>query len=67
MAQENLAIAEVSVAAHDSTIDPRPHLEAALTYLAAALTVFDPEHLSHYYEKAARLRDRLRARLADLD
>ncbi len=65
--KENLAIVEESVADHDATPDPRPHLEAALAHVDAALTVFDPEHMSYNLEKATRLRDDLKARLAELD
>ena len=64
--QENLALAELAIADHEATKDPRPHLEAALTYVEAALTVFDPDHMSYNFEKATRLREHLKARLAEL-
>ena len=67
MTQENLAHTEKAIADHDTTTDPRPHLEAALAHVEAALTVYDPEHMSHHFEKATLLRDHLKARLADLD
>jgi len=63
MAQENLALAEEARADHDSTADPRPHLTAALAHVEAALTVYDPEHMSYDHDTATRLRDRLRDRL----
>jgi hypothetical protein len=66
MTRENLALAEQSIADHDTTADPRPHLEAALAHVEAALTVYDPEHMSHDHGTATRLRDRLAARLAAL-
>lgn len=40
----NLALLEEEWAAHDSTVDPQPHLKNALKHIAAALTVFGPEH-----------------------
>jgi tetratricopeptide (TPR) repeat protein len=64
---ENLARAEAALADHAATDDPVPHLRAALTHVTAALTVFDPVHTSYLHEIASRLRDSLRARLADFD
>lgn len=61
--QENLALVEEAIAEHDSTDDPRPHLEAALAHVEAALTVYDPELMSYYFEKATRLRDDIQAKL----
>ena len=61
--QVNLAIAEVSLAQHDSCTDPAPHLRAALAHVEAALEVFDPEHMPYDHQKATDLRDRLRAAL----
>ena len=63
--QRNLAIAELAIADHDATRNPRPHLEAALAHVEAALTVYDPDHMSYDYGTATRLRDHLKARLAD--
>jgi tetratricopeptide (TPR) repeat protein len=65
--KENLALAEEAFADHAATDDPVPHLRAALTHVTAALTIFDPVHTSYNHEKASRLRDSLRARLADFD
>jgi len=62
--RENLAIAELARAEHQATADPRPHLEAALAHVDAALTVFDPEHMPFNYEKATTLRNDIKARLA---
>lgn len=67
MTQENMAILEKSRADHDTCTDPRPHLEAGLAHVQAALTVFDPEHMPYDNGTATNLRDRLRARLAALD
>ena len=64
-AQENLALAELSRANHGATADPRPHLEAALGHVTAALEVYDPEHMPFHHEQATRLRDDLLARLGD--
>ena len=66
MTQENLAIAEEAIANHDTTPDPRPHLEAALRHVEDALTVYDPEHMSYDHAKATRVRDRMRAALEAL-
>ena len=65
--QNNLGDAEMAIAAHDTTKDPRPHLEAALSHVDAALTVFDPEHMSYHFETTTRLRDDIKAKLAALD
>jgi len=67
MTQENMAILEEALAEHDTCTDRRPHLEAGLVHVEAALTVYDPEHMLYYFEKAAKLRDLFRARLAALD
>jgi len=63
MTQENMAIAEEARARHDSTSDPRPHLEAALVHVGNALRIFDPEHMGYYHDKANALRDRIQAAL----
>ncbi|MFN3148040.1 MAG: hypothetical protein ACE368_23785 [Paracoccaceae bacterium] len=65
MTQENLALAELARAEHGATAHPRPHLEAALGHVSAALEVYDPEHMSARYVAATRLRDDLLARLGD--
>lgn len=64
---EHLAITHLFLADHDTTADPRPHLETALAHVEAALTVYDPAHMSYHHEKAALLRDDIRARLAAPD
>ncbi|MEM9870722.1 MAG: hypothetical protein AAF822_05660 [Pseudomonadota bacterium] len=61
--QENLAIAEQSRAQHDSTSDPRPHLEAALVHVGNALRIYDPEHMSYDYGTATALRNKIQAAL----
>ena len=60
---ENTAILEQARADHDTCTDPRPHLEAGLAHVTAALTVYDPEHMPYNHDKATTLRDRLVARL----
>ncbi|MCO8145575.1 tetratricopeptide repeat protein [Rhodovulum tesquicola] len=65
MTQENMALAEEAIAAHDSTVDPRPHLEAALDHVEAALRVYDPVHMAHDYEQANALRARILKRLSE--
>jgi hypothetical protein len=67
LTKENLALTKAALADHAATDDPVPHLRAALTHVTAALTIFDPVHTSYNHEKASRLRDSLRARLADFD
>ncbi len=64
--QENLAITEEAIADHDTTTDPRPHLEAALAHVETALTVFDPTHMSYRFEQATRLREDLQQKLNTL-
>ena len=66
MTQNNLALAEEAIADHDATADPRGHLEAALTHVEDALTVYDPEHMSYDHGTATDLRDRIKAKLATL-
>ena len=63
MTQENLALLKIALAAHDDTNDHQSSLDAALIHVDAALTVFDPEHLSYNYVKAKRLRNFIRAKL----
>ena len=66
-AMRNFAIAEVARADHDTCADPRPHLEAALAHVTAALGVYDPEHMPYAHGRATVLRDGIAARLAGLD
>ncbi|MEM1101954.1 MAG: hypothetical protein AAGH73_10565, partial [Pseudomonadota bacterium] len=66
MTQENLAIAKGALAEHDSAHDPRPLLTEALAHAEAALTVYDPEHMSYDHGRATRVRDHLRAKLDEL-
>ncbi|MGC9420516.1 MAG: hypothetical protein ACP5EN_16255 [Rhodovulum sp.] len=65
--KKNMALGEEAIAAHDATAEPRPHLEAALGHVTAALRVFDPEHTSHEHDQCTRLHDRIAAKLAALD
>ncbi len=66
MTQENLAAAELARAGHDTTPDPRPHLDAALTHVDNALRIYDPIHMSYRHTQASALRDDILARLASL-
>jgi len=66
LVQYNMGITEFHRAQHDSTPDPRPHLEAALTHAENALTQFDPTHTGAYYEGATKLRNRAQSALDDL-
>ena len=64
--QGNLAICELARADRNATADPLPHLRAALEHVEAALTVYDPEHMSYDHTKATTLRDQIKARLAEV-
>ncbi|MCA3452258.1 MAG: helix-turn-helix transcriptional regulator [Rhodobacter sp.] len=64
--QENMALLERAHAAHDTCTDPAPHLRAALDHVAAALTVYEPDHMPYDHGTATRLRDGLLAQLAAL-
>ncbi len=64
--QNNLAIAELEIAGRETTTDPRRHLEEALAHIDAALTVYDPEHMSYNHAKATELRDLILSRLKNL-
>ncbi len=61
--QENMALAEMARAEHDTTADPRPHLEAALFHVENALRIYDPEHMSYDHGTATALRNRIQAAL----
>ncbi len=67
MTQENLALAEEAIADHKATENPHPHLQTALNYVDASLTIFDPDHMSFNHAKATRVRDRILAKIAALD
>ena len=67
MTRVNMAKAEQARAELESCSNPREALEAALAHVEAALEVFDPEHMSYYYEYATRLREAIREKLAALD
>ena len=63
MPQENIASAELARANHNSCADSQAALNRALSAVNAALTVYDPEHMSYDHGTATRLRDRILARL----
>jgi hypothetical protein len=52
MTQENLAVLEKNWSEHPACTDPLPHLRAGLVHVEAALSVYDPEHMAFYHEKA---------------
>ena len=54
--QYNMAIAEVEIANHDATLDPRLNLNAALTHVENALKIYDPTHMPFNHNKATKLR-----------
>ena len=64
--QTNLAIAEISIANHEATTDPRPHLEAALAHVDTTVTFFDPDHMGKDRARAIRRRERILYRLENL-
>ena len=66
MTRENMAFTELDTARHPACADPAPHLRAALDHVEAALTVFDPDHMSYNHAKATRLRERILAALEAL-
>ncbi|MEO0378655.1 MAG: helix-turn-helix transcriptional regulator [Pseudomonadota bacterium] len=64
--QENIAINQKEIANHDICTDPKSALTDALAAVDAALTVYDPEHMSYRHNAAATLRDRILAQLKTL-
>jgi len=63
MTQANLALLELAWSKHESTEDPRSHLERAVEYNAAALSVFDATTSTYYHEAMTKDRDRIQAAL----
>jgi hypothetical protein len=61
--QENIAIAQLEIADHDSCTDPQAALLAARDAVNKALTIFDPDHMSYDHGTATRLRERIQSRL----
>lgn len=66
MTQENLAVLEECWSEHAACNDRLSHLNAALLHVEAALTAYNPEHMSYGLKKASDLRDRLLAAIAAL-
>ena len=67
MTQQNIAIAMLEKSRHGTATDAPADLLAALQAVEAALTIFDPEHLSYNHTKANRLREIILAALSALD
>ena len=63
MTQENIAVAHCEISEHDSCDTPKPELQKALAAIDAALTVFDPVHMSYNFQKATKFRKRILAKL----
>ena len=63
MTQENIAVAHCKISENDSCDTPKPELQNALVAIDAALTVYDPEHMSYDYGTATELRKRILAKL----
>ena len=63
MTQENIAVAHCEISEHDSCDTTKPELQNALVAIDAALTVYDPEHMSYDYGTATELRKRILAKL----
>lgn len=61
--QGSLAVVEEARAGHETCIDPRKHLQAALAHIDAALRVFDPVHMPHDHSKVEALRTRIQSKL----
>jgi tetratricopeptide (TPR) repeat protein len=64
--QNNMGLAFEAIAAADAE-SARQHLLDAETAFIAALTIFTPEHMAHYHQKATTSLARIRAKLAGLD
>jgi hypothetical protein len=67
MTQENLARAFATLATRDGATAPGDDLQTALQHVNAALNVFDPKHMSHDYQTATKLRNKIIAALAPLE
>ncbi len=65
MTMENLGLAHEAMAGNE-TCDPRAGLERAAECVAAALRVFDPEHMRSNFDKATASLERIRNKLAGL-
>lgn len=65
MPQQNMAILERKIAKHDSTVNPRPHLDAALNHIDNALKIFAPIHMPYDHKKAIDSRMKILAALLD--
>ena len=63
MTQENIALAFEAMAARGD--DPLPELREAEVAVLAALTIYTPEHMPFYHEKATRLLARIRAKITE--
>jgi transcriptional regulator with XRE-family HTH domain len=61
MTQNNIAIAQLTIAAHATYSDPSSALDEALTAVDKSLTVFDPVHMPYYHGTATRLRAQIDA------
>ena len=61
--QKNIAVAHCEMSEHGSCDTPKPELQNALAAIDAALTVYDPEHMSYDYGTATEFRKRILAKL----
>lgn len=66
-AKYSLALSEELMASSVSSSQSRAHLMSALSHAEQAVNAYDPEHMKYNYERATRLRDDLKARLAEFD
>jgi tetratricopeptide (TPR) repeat protein len=66
MTQENIGLLQESMAEFEPA-KARAHLADAEAALADALTVYTPEHMPYYHEKATRSLEGVRARIAALE
>lgn len=67
MPQQNMAILERKIAKHESTVNPRPHLDSALNHIDSALKIFDPIHMTHDHKKAIDSRMKILAALLNTE
>ena len=67
MTQENIGLAQESIAALMGGRAGRDFLVAAVTAFELSLTVYTQAEMPFYWDKASASLDRVRARLAELD
>lgn len=64
MTHQNLGNCQLNLSEHPACDDPPRHLRKALIHVDNCLTIFDPDHVPFYHEKATRLRELILSGLA---